>query len=89
MQLIEENNLPYEMCGNPACAHFIESNDAYVPGYGISEFNHLDDGEKEHDHDALPSGVVKTLREWAEIWPALFATYPDGKIGPNSKFFGK
>lgn len=75
----------YEICGHIDCMHFIEEND--VQGEGIAPYLHLDDGEKEHDHDAIPSGIIHTLTEWSKIWPELFRKYPDGKIGPNSSQF--
>ncbi len=64
----------YQLCSE--CDHFVELQDD-------GSFFHLDDGEKEHDHDAKP-GIEHTLEEWKILRPDLFQTYPDGKIGPNS-----
>lgn len=73
----------YVLCA--LCAHFIEENDSYKsePGIRLAEFIHLDDGDGEYNHDATP-GESDTLVGWRERRPELFATYADGKIGPNS-----
>ena len=73
----------YEMCGDEFCYHFIEDN----PDDGFAAYIHLDDGDKEYDHDAIPSGQIHKLSWWRMAWPQLFLTFPDGKIGPNSKHF--
>lgn len=78
----------YEMCGNENCWHFIEDNSAsFYPGMNIAEYVHLDDGEKEYDHDAIPSGDIFTLDEWRNRHPFLFKEFPDDKVGPNSAHF--
>ena len=89
-----ENDPTYEMCGNEFCYHFIEENPSYSKdnpfSYGgdlIAQFIHLDDGEKEYDHDAIPSGMIHRFSWWKMAWPQLFTGYPDGKIGPNSRYF--
>ena len=75
------------------CWHFIEENDAdprlMIPaGYGgVAPYIHLDDGEKEHDHDAAPSGDARTLAAWKTAHPELFRRFRDGKTGPNSPLF--
>ena len=73
--------LTYTMCQR--CAHFVEPNDDYITTPGLAAYLHLDDGEKEHDHEAWP-GAQATLIQWRRIRPDLFVTYSDGKIGPNS-----
>jgi hypothetical protein len=73
-----------EMCGHPGCLHFVDANPAYGDGPGIAEYDHLDDGEKDHDHDAIRGGGIRTLAGWKALRPELFAEYADGKIGPNS-----
>lgn len=69
------------------CDHFVEENIPDEPG--IAPYIHNDDGEKEHDHDAVPSTESHTLKEWNDIKPELFTLYHDGKIGPNSEYYGK
>ena len=80
----------YEKCAH--CWHFIERNDTtgselFDFGFKLAEYVHLDNGEKEHDHDAMPSGDIRTLDEWKRDQPSLFHTYADGNIGPNSADF--
>lgn len=76
----------YEKCAH--CWHFIDLNDVDSNEYYIvSEYVHLDNGEKEHDHDAAPSGDIRTLDEWKRDQPSLFYTFPDGQTGPNSVHF--
>lgn len=76
----------YEKCLH--CWHFIEPNDAdEIPGLALAAWLHLDNGEKEHDHDAAPGGGKRTLDEWIRDQPALFRTYADGQTGPNSALF--
>ncbi len=79
----------YEKCAH--CWHFIEPNDADdgTPGFRVAPYVHLDDGEKDHDHDAAPSGDIRTLDQWKADHPELFAEYGDGKTGPNSSLFGE
>lgn len=60
------------------CSHFVEEVDE---GEG---WEHLEDGEQLFDHEAEPGSEAKTLDEWMEEHPALFKTFADGKIGPNS-----
>ena len=80
------SNHEYEMCAQ--CWHFVEPNDAPpAPPFTLASYVHLDDGEKEHDHDATPSGDGRTLGAWRDAYPGLFVTYADGKIGPNSMHF--
>lgn len=62
----------YTMCQH--CDHFVDEEDPVV---------HLDDGEKEHDHNAEP-GKTRTMHEWQQARPDLFIKHADGKIGPNS-----
>lgn len=78
----------YEICAY--CDHFIEDNPAWVPedGFTVPPFLHLDDGEKEHDHDAEPSEDVRDLGQWKIDRPELFTEWADGKIGPNSSMRG-
>jgi hypothetical protein len=78
------NTSYYEKCRD--CWHFIEPNDA-DPGFTLAEHVHLDNGEKEHDHDAAPSGDTRQLNVWRTAHPELFTAYADGKIGPNSAHF--
>lgn len=76
----------YEMCAH--CWHFVEPNDVIsTPEFPVAAYVHLDDGEKEHNHDATPSGVKGTLTAWRAERPSLFVTYRDGKTGPNSAYF--
>lgn len=76
----------YEMCSH--CWHFVEPNDSCpVEGIKLAAYVHLDDGEKEHDHDAAPSGDGRTLAAWRNAYPGLFTTFGDGKTGPNSAHF--
>ena len=79
------DDLSYEKCAH--CWHFIEENAAYGDYPGLAEHVHLDNGEKEHDHDAEPSGDIQTLRQWRAQHPELFITYADDAIGPNSAYF--
>jgi hypothetical protein len=76
----------YEMCAH--CRHFVEPNDvgSTLP-FPVAEYVHLDNGEKEHDHDAAPGGIRGTLGAWREDDPGLFVTYPDGETGPNSAHY--
>lgn len=73
------------------CAHFVEENYSYLTEKDprerarLAKFVHLDDGEAEYDHDAVP-GRSMSLAAWQKARPELFKTYADGKIGPNSKF---
>lgn len=80
-------DLEYTKCAY--CDFFVEVNPAKDDDEGIAEYIHLDDGEKEHDHDAVPSTETHTLDGWDEINPQLFTMFSDGKIGPNSEFYGK
>ena len=74
-------NTMYTLCTR--CQHFVERNcDTTTPG--LAKFVHLDDGEQEYDHDAVP-GVRHTLRVWKKLRPDLFTKYRDGKVGPNSR----
>lgn len=75
----------YEKCAH--CWHFIEPNYDWDEDHSLAEYLHLDNGEKEHDHDAEPSGDIRTLDEWKRVQPSLFHTFPDGNIGPNSMHF--
>ena len=80
-------DVSYEMCGHRGCWHFVDDNPAFGDYPGLAEYEHLDDGEKEHDHDATPGGDIRTLDEWQRAHPELFTGYGDGKIGPNSALF--
>ena len=76
----------YELCAD--CDHFIEPNASepfFVDGRNIiADFDHLDDGDKEHDHDAYPSDAgARNLAVWRALYPSLFAVGDLGKIGPN------
>jgi len=75
----------YEICEH--CDYFVDPNDC-KPEEGITfaKYLHLDAG-KEHEHEASPSGIKKTLGEWKEERPDLFVRFPDGLIGPNSEYF--
>jgi len=75
----------YDLC--KLCWHFVDYNDSYGDYPGLAEYIHLDDGEKEHDHDAQPTGEPRPLDVWKVTNPSLFTTYADGKIGPNSSDF--
>src|SRR5215469_6190424 len=77
-------NENYELCGHPGCWHFITDNPAYGDYPGLAEYDHCDDGGKEHDHDATPGGGIRTLAQWRAVRPWLFRDYGDGHIGPNS-----
>lgn len=76
----------YEKCRH--CWHFIEANVVQADAYfDIAAYVHLDNGSKEHDHDAEPSGDIRTLDEWKRDYPELFYQHKDGEIGPNSVHF--
>jgi len=75
----------YDLCLH--CWHFVDENSAFGDYPGLARYVHLDDGEKEHDHDAEPTGEPRTLEVWRLTNPSLFRTYADGKIGPNSSHF--
>lgn len=76
----------YTKCAK--CDHFVESNDEYfITAQGIAKYIHLDNGEKEHDHDASPSSMTYYLEWWQYHFPALFTTYPDEMTGPNSEYY--
>lgn len=77
-----ELEIEYEICAK--CDHFIEFNE--VSEAGLASHFHLDDGEKEYDHDATPSGDSRLLIDWRLQRPDLFLEYADGAIGPNSVF---
>ena len=68
------------------CDHFVEPNSDFEKGYSLAAYIHLDDGEKDHDHDADPRGGAHTLEEWKALRPDFFKKHEDGKIGPNSQF---
>jgi hypothetical protein len=92
----------YELCRD--CDHFIEANaslDEDIERYDLAPFIHLDNGNKDHDHDAAPSGselagadltetwtpgVAMFLSDWRAQRPDLFVGHADGQIGPNSRF---
>ena len=75
----------YTLCEQ--CDHFIEPNEIEdIADYGVAEYAHLDDGEKEHDHNASRSRWTNTLTGWRTSRTDLFLAHPDGKIGPNSRF---
>lgn len=59
------------------CDHFVDGG------------THLDDGEKDHTHQAIAGIPGKTLRQWKKDRPDLFREHPDGKIGPNSRFHSR
>ena len=80
------DHLTYRRCTD--CWHFVDENTSFGELPGIAEYLHMDDGEKEHDHDAAP-GEGMTFAEWKRTHPELFVTYTDGKIGPNSEHFGR
>lgn len=70
----------YEQCAH--CDHFIERQGT------AGLVRHLDDGEQRYNHDAAPSGEVRTFAEWLKRRPNLFVLHSDGKIGPNSALHG-
>jgi hypothetical protein len=74
----------HELCRD--CDHFIEDNGSSpedVKRYGLADYVHLDDGEKEHDHDAIPSGISMPIGWWQLLRPDLFEADSAGVIGPN------
>jgi hypothetical protein len=73
----------YTKCGE--CWHFVEPNE--VSGPGIATWLHLDNGVKEHDHDATPSTDSRPISLWRAHYPELFYLYADGETGPNSILF--
>ena len=73
----------YTICS--LCDHFVEYN--YVQGPGLAKYVHLDNGDKEHDHDAYPSLLTYPLDWWKAARPNLFKTYPDNMVGPNSIYY--
>jgi hypothetical protein len=81
----------YRMCRH--CDHFVEGNSAYDEVHpNLAAYIHLEDGDQEFDHDADPGRWPDdgwTLAWWREREPDLFFAYPDGKIGPNSKFHNR
>ena len=81
----------YDVCAQPDCWHFVEVNSAAqswpAEAGPVAEYVHLDDGEKEHDHDAVPSGRPAALEVWRARYAELFVEHSDGKIGPNSERF--
>lgn len=86
MTASDSATLNYEKCAK--CWHFIEPNDVGPDEFfTYAEYLHLDNGEKEHDHDAAPSGDIRTLEQWEHDHPELFTEYSDGEIGPNSVYF--
>lgn len=77
MQNTCKSSYLYTICSR--CDHFVEfDEDAQV-------YTHLDDGEKEYDHNAIPHTTLHG-NVWQAVRPDLFFKYADGKIGPNSKF---
>ena len=82
----ETDSLEYTLCKH--CDHFVAPNDNKPEeGVTFAEWIHLDSGEKEHEHDAEPGKMKKTLLAWKQERPDLFVTFPDGYIGPNSEYF--
>ena len=81
------NSPEYTIC--LLCDHFVELNDSDPwPGVTLAEYVHLDNGEKEHDHDARPTpGASLAIETWRAIKPELFTEYRDGAIGPNSAHY--
>lgn len=78
------DHIIYTQCAK--CDHFIEINDDDndFPMLPVASYIHLDDGEKEHDHDAEPGSFSATLALWKHYRPDLFEADPTtGKIGPN------
>lgn len=80
----------YVLCAH--CDHFVVENDGWQDYPGTAPFTHLDDGEKEHDHDPWPANTLNmshgnSLAVWRRVRPDLFVGYPDGKIGPNSRHY--
>jgi|WetSurMetagenome_2_1015567.scaffolds.fasta_scaffold03898_27 hypothetical protein len=69
------------------CDHFVEPNEEEdIEKWDCAEYIHLDDGEKDHDHDAQPSQYRALLTAWRLSRPDLFLPHSDGKIGPNSRY---
>lgn len=71
-------NQIYTICDK--CDHFVDKDE--------EGFIHLEDGEQEFDHDAVPKESA-TLQEWQNNRPDLFLEHPDGKIGPNSLYHSR
>lgn len=80
----EFDSMSYEKCEK--CWHFVTDNPSREWSGDVVEYIHLDDGEVEHDHDAVP-GASRTLVWWKTFHPELFEVYPDKKTGPNSAYF--
>lgn len=70
----------YVLC--KCCDHFVD--EMYNPKGNT--FVHLEDGEQEFNHDAMPG---EPRDDWQEVRPDLFTKHPDGKIGPNSYFHSR
>lgn len=68
------------------CDHFVDTNDCHRPGDDLAHFEHLEDGEQEFTHDALPGPASHSLADWQRLRPDLFTEHPDGAIGPNSSY---
>lgn len=75
----------YEMCAH--CDHFVAPNVAAEDDPTLALYVHLEDGDQEFDHDAEPSGEIRTLDEWRTGRPDLFVKFRDGRIGPNSRHY--
>lgn len=74
--------IEYTLCAR--CDHFVDANSSAGDDPTYARFVHLDDGEKDHDHDAEPSDQTFSLDEWKAIRPDLFERDPaTGRIGPN------
>jgi hypothetical protein len=91
---MESEEATYTKC--LGCDHFVIENDEWSPdldpanwyqGIMPDRYEHLDDGDKEHNHPAEPSNVSFTLAQWALLRPELFRTFMDGSIGPNSRYY--
>lgn len=80
---VKQIHVKYTLCKH--CDHFVDLEDGSLYGQEKDFWVHLDNGYKEHDHDAEPSSQSMVLSEWEEARPDLFVEHPDGNIGPNSK----
>ena len=89
----------YILCKH--CDHFVDDN-PLGPGEffyddpakpegvaGYARYDHMENGDQEFDHDALPDGPARFLKEWQHHRPDLFMKHKDGNIGPNSRFHSR
>ncbi|MBM4398409.1 MAG: hypothetical protein FJ087_22305 [Deltaproteobacteria bacterium] len=74
----------YEICAD--CDAFIEPNEDARRDRHLAACVHVDDGDPEYDHDATPSGDIRSLGTWRIERPDLFGEHGDGRVGPNSQY---